>query len=249
MFNAFLGILSERGIEGAWIKQWKERIYAIRDERNGKQERETEADPTPTIIDAPEQETQTTPDLVFPKSAFHGIFEIYLEAVSGVNEVCDSYHFAVFKTLVGSIIGRGAYLYTGAEVYPNFYSCLIGDTGISRKTTALSMGRSVLERIDANVIRLNGLATPEGLIAKLTVPDTDDDEDDKKKEIITDEMQHRIDATSKHEGFRIMVSLSEYAGLLKKAKKSSSDGLIPFSDSNAPIFGISQGFEGFFSGS
>ena len=152
--------------------------------------------PTPTTIDAPEQETRTAPDLVFPGSAFHGIFEIYLEAVSGVNEVCDSYHFAVFKTLVGSIIGRGAYLYTGAKVYPNFYSCLIGDTGISRKTTALSMGRSVLERIDANVIRLNGLATPEGLIAKLTIPDEDGDD-----EGITPEMQDRLDATSEHEGF------------------------------------------------
>ena len=237
----FFGWLSEQGVDGTWITEWKRKIEAKWDERkdsnqpsrsrnNGISD-DAELDhssdaSTSLTIDAPEQEMRMAADLVFPKSAFHGIFEIYLEAVSGVNEVCDSYHFAVFKTLIGSIIGRGAYLYTGAEVYPNFYSCLIGDTGISRKTTALSMGHSVLERIDANVIRLNGLATPEGLIAKLTVPDTDDDKDDKKTEIITDEMQHRIDATSKHEGFRVMVSLSEYAGLLKKAKKSSSDGLI-----------------------
>jgi hypothetical protein len=178
---------------------------------------------TPTTIDAPEPETQTTPDLVFPKSAFRGVFEVYIEAVKGRNEVCDAYHFAILKSVIGSIIGRGAYLYTGSRIYPNFYTCLIGMTGISRKTTALSMGRDVLQRIDPNVITFNGLATPEGLIAKLTVPNEDDDDDEKFPDPT---LQPRIDATSEYEGFRALVGLSEYAALLKKAKKSSSDGLI-----------------------
>ena len=177
--------------------------------------------------DTQEEDTKPEPSatLPFPRSAFRGIFEMYLEAVKGRNEVCDAYHFAVLKTALGSIIGRGAYLYTGSRTYANFYSCLIGMTGISRKTTALGMGREVLERIDPNVITFGGLATPEGLIAKLTVDSTDDDED-KDGSLPNPTMQARIDATSEYEGFRAFVGLSEYAALLKKAKKSSSDGLI-----------------------
>jgi hypothetical protein len=171
------------------------------------------------------QEEDTKPELSatlpFPKNAFRGVFEVYLEAVKERNEVCNAYHFAVLKTMIGSIIGRGTYLYTGNHIYPNFYTCLIGPTGISRKTTALSMGCSMLLRTDPNVITFSNLATPEGLISKLVVPNEDDDE------LLSDPtMQARINATSETEGFRVLVGLSEYAALLKKAKKSSSDGLI-----------------------
>ena len=146
----------------------------------------------------------------FPENGIRGIFDVYITSMRGRNEICPSYHFGVLKTIIGASLGRSGYIYGARPLYPNFYSCLIGMTGISRKTTALFLGQDVLSQSDPTVIHLNGLATAEGLLSKLVTSN-----DDKV-----------MDSLSESEGIRAIIGLSEFASLLKKAKKLSGDGLI-----------------------
>ena len=165
--------------------------------------------------------------LIFPESAWRGVFEVYRRAVEGINEAPIAYSFAALKTIAGIIMGRTAHIYVGRRLYPNFFSCLVGPTGISRKSTAADLSiEEILANADPNVIYLAGLATSEGLISKLEVPSATADAEENDAPKLSLFMQARVDATSAYEGFRVIVSLAEYAALLKKAKKSSSDGLI-----------------------
>jgi hypothetical protein len=159
-------------------------------------------------------------DLVFPQEAWRGIFETYRQAQEGTTEAPAQYHFAVFKTIAGAIIGRSCYLWNGRYLYPNFYSVLIGPTKRSRKTTAMSRGETLLQDTDPLVIVLRGLATPEGLINRLQIPEAE--ELDGLPEI----EQQRAVSVSEHEGQRMLVCCNEFASLLRKAKKESSSGLI-----------------------
>ena len=192
--------------------------------------------PRRTQIAPPDVETKETEKdppakkpkgLAFPESAWRGVFEVYRRAVEGINEAPIAYSFAALKTIAGIVMGRTAYLYVGRRLYPNFFSCLVGPTGISRKSTAADLSiEEILANADPNVIYLAGLATSEGLISKLEVPSATADAEENDAPKLSLFMQARVDATSAYEGFRVMVSLAEYAALLKKAKKSSSDGLI-----------------------
>jgi len=157
---------------------------------------------------------------VFPQEAWRGIFETYRKAQEGTTEAPDQYHFAVFKTIAGAIIGRSCYLWNGRYLYPNFYTALIGPTKRSRKTTAMDRGEKLLQDTDPLVIVLRGLATPEGLINRLQIPEAEE------LEGLPEIEQQRTVSVSEHEGYRMLVYCNEFASLLKKAKKESSSGLI-----------------------
>lgn len=198
--------------------------------RNGEKHK-SRHNPSEAQVQAAPSEPSEEPQKIlkgppFPASAWRGVFEVYRRGVHGKNEVCDAYHFAMLKSVAGIIFGRTAYIYTGRYLYPNFYTCLIGTTGLSRKTTALDLGRTLLGNTDPNVISFSGLATPEGLLSKLQIPAPEDDAESNEAQKLSLFMQARIDATSSYEGFRALIGLSEYAALLKKSKKSASDGLI-----------------------
>jgi hypothetical protein len=158
--------------------------------------------------------------IVFPNEAWRGIFETYKQAQVGTTEAPDQYHFAVFKTIAGTIIGRSCYLWNGRYLYPNFYTVLIGPTKRSRKTTAMDRGETLLYDTDPLVITLRGLATPEGLISRLQIPEAED------LDGLPEIEQQRAVSGFEHEGYRMLVCCNEFASLLRKAKKESSSGLI-----------------------
>lgn len=170
------------------------------------------------------------PPIKFPHDvAWRGIFGIYREALKGTSEACDAYHFGVFATVAGIILGRSAYVCCGGNIYPNFYTCLIGRTGRTRKSTAMNRGRDLLKKADGNVIALSHLATPEGLI--LALAKVDPDVEVKKGVFLytpeeQDEINARNEATSELEGYRLLNTNDEFASILRKAKKNGSDGLI-----------------------
>lgn len=170
------------------------------------------------VEEKPKKESAS--DLFFPQEAWRGIFETYRQAQEGTTEAPDQYHFAVFKTIAGTIIGRSCYLWNGRYLYPNFYTVLIGPTRRSRKTTAMSRGEKLLQDTDPLVIILGGLATPEGLISKLQIPD------EKELDGLPEIEQQRAGSVYDHEGYRMLVCCNEFASLLTKAKKESSSGLI-----------------------
>lgn len=159
-------------------------------------------------------------DFVFPQEAWRGVFEKYRQAQEGTTEAPEQYHFAVFKTIAGAIIGRSCYFWNGRYSYPNFYTVLIGPTRRSRKTTAMDRGEKLLRDTDPFVIILRGLATPEGLISRLQIPEAEG------LDGLPEIEQQRVASVSEHEGYRMLVCCNEFASLLKKAKKESSSGLI-----------------------
>lgn len=163
---------------------------------------------------------ESASDLFFPQEAWRGIFEKYRQAQEGTTEASEQYHFAVFKTIAGVIIGRSCYLWNGRNVYPNFYTVLIGPTRRSRKTTAMDRGEKLLQDTDPLVIILRGLATPEGLISRLQIPEAEG------LDGLPEIEQQRVASVSEHEGYRMLVCCNEFASLLRKAKKESSSGLI-----------------------
>jgi 5S rRNA maturation endonuclease (ribonuclease M5) len=86
--------------------------------------------------------------IVFPELAWRGIFETYRKAQEGTTEAPEQYHFGVFKTVAGIIVGRTAHVWGGRKLFPNFYSVLIGPTTKSRKSTSANRGTSLLSDID-----------------------------------------------------------------------------------------------------
>jgi hypothetical protein len=159
-------------------------------------------------------------DFVFPQEAWRGVFEKYRQAQEGTTEAPEQYHFAVFKTIAGSILGRSCYVWNGRYLYPNFFTVLIGPTRRSRKTTAMDRGEKLLQDTDPLVIILRGLATPEGLISRLQIPEAEG------LDGLPEIEQQRVASVSEHEGYRMLVCCNEFASLLRKAKKESSSGLI-----------------------
>ena len=74
----------------------------------------------------------------FPTQALSGtLFHDYIEAYRGRNETCDAFHFAELLTIASFVAGRRVALDLGQKLYPNFYSVLVGEPGISRKTTSV----------------------------------------------------------------------------------------------------------------
>ena len=184
----------------------------------------------------------------FPEEIFANgsIFEKYRDAYIGRTEVCPAFHFAALKTVIGASLGRRVCLDGVRPLYPNFYTALIGQTGYSKKTTAMECGKAVLEMADSTVYSLSTLSTPEGLINAFVMPDgysmgmdLDDNIDIEAEENpnklkglanlfggIPKQLRDMIEQTEIDEGFRIIVTIDELAGLLKKAGKQSSEGLM-----------------------
>ena len=188
------------------------------------------------IIASRRSETQideTENYVPFPEDLLFDVFKPYAAAFQGKTEVPLAFHFAVLKTVIGASLGRRVYLNSSNPIYPNFYSVLIGETGIARKSTALRLGEKLLQDSDPSVQVLRALSTPEGLLQVFVPPPgyslgssvPDDSVDDLQP--INEQLEFMLDnAEPSVEGFRVLVSLDEFSYLLKKAAKSHGEGLI-----------------------
>ena len=93
----------------------------------------------------------------FPPQAFSGLFKDYLELVGSCTEAPSPYHWVTFLTMTGLLLGRNVFMRQPYPVYPNFYSLLIGRTGLGRKSTAMKCGeRELLGRVENNVTPVKG---------------------------------------------------------------------------------------------
>jgi 5S rRNA maturation endonuclease (ribonuclease M5) len=191
-----------------------------------------------TDTDIPQEQTTAKVEVIkpkketgigFPKEAWRGLFEIYRQAQKGTTEAPDQYHFGVFKTVAGIVVGRTAYLWNGRKLFPNFYTVLIGPTTQSRKSTAASRGTSLLSDLDENgemvgadplVLVLRGLSTSAGLIAHLRIPSLQQEEELDGLEL------KRALSTSLCEGYRALIVIDEFASLLRQAKKEYGSGIV-----------------------
>jgi len=135
----------------------------------------------------------------FPKEAWRGLFKEYRDLVGPSTEAPDEYHWAVFLTMVGLILGRNVCLMYPHPLYPNFFSALIGPTGISRKSTALRFGEQLLSKMSAEVETLHGVVSSEGIYQRL----------------------------SHKEGTRLLIYSDEFRSLIQVAKRSGTSDIIP----------------------
>lgn len=166
-------------------------------------------------------------------------FSLYIEAFKGKTEVCPAFHFATLLTTIGATIGRRAFYNGITPLYPNFFTCICGQTGASRKSTALALGAMTLENADRNVFQIEGLSTPEGLVRHFALPKGQEHGEPLNEYKDTapigidryiggDEalLDHMLQHSSAREGFRGLAVIDEMASLFKKANKAGSEGLL-----------------------
>ena len=73
-----------------------------------------------------------------------------------------AYAYATFLTLSGFTLGRRIYVERRVKLYPNFYTCLVGPSAESRKSTIMNFGVNTMD-----VDTVNTLTTVLGLIGIL----------------------------------------------------------------------------------
>jgi len=91
----------------------------------------------------------TPASLELPAIAWRGLFKDYLDMVAPTTEATDAFHYAAFLQVFGCTLGRRLHVYHAGRQFPNFYTCLIGRSGASRKDTSFKPGRDMLERLHA----------------------------------------------------------------------------------------------------
>ena len=130
-----------------------------------------EADKIIAAQQTKETETDETAKYVpFPDNLLFDVFKPYAAAFQGRTEVPIPFHFAVLKTVIGASLGRQVYLNAARPIYTNFYTVIVGETGVARKSTALRLGEQLLRDSDPAVRILRSLSTPEGLLQKFVPP-------------------------------------------------------------------------------
>lgn len=150
-----------------------------------------------------EQVIPTVPEL--PPIAWQGLFADYLDLVSETTEAADAFHYGTFCQILGCTLGRRLHIYHATRLYPNFYICLVGRSGLTRKDTCWSRAHSILLRLhaedggDTPLFRIvRGMRSYEGLLDELA--------GEKKVRLIL---------------------LGELLSLLAKAKQESLSNIIP----------------------
>jgi hypothetical protein len=115
----------------------------------------------------------TSPEL--PAIAWQGLFKDYLNMVAPTTEAADAFHYAAFLQVFGCTIGRRLNVYHAGRQYPNFYTCLVGRSGLTRKDTTWSRAEGVLNDLHAYseddasppFKSVRGLRSYEGLLDEL----------------------------------------------------------------------------------
>ena len=87
----------------------------------------------------------------------------YAERMARSTEANPAFHYASLLTVVGAAIGRRLYLPYNHKLFPNLYTCLVGASGLSRKSTAIRLALGTVEGIEY----LTGLSSMEGLLKRL----------------------------------------------------------------------------------
>jgi len=145
----------------------------------------------------------TLPDVVW-----RGIFSSYRELVGNCTEACDEYHFGTLATVIGTVIGRRVGGWYGRPVFPNFFTVLVGDTGVSRKSTAASLGLKLLKDMSIPLVHtIHSVSTAEGLLSHMGAFNPDED--------------------PPRDSWNNILHIDELATLLRKARQDFSSNLPP----------------------
>lgn len=128
-----------------------------------------------TITEKTLAKPTTTVSLELPAIAWRGLFKDYRDMVASTTEAADAFHYATFLQVFGCTIGRRLFVYHATRLYPNFFNCLVGRSGLTRKDTTWARGRVVLDALHAYseddpsppFKTLRGIRSYEGLLDEL----------------------------------------------------------------------------------
>lgn len=152
-------------------------------------------------------ETQGKPEVTTMSAiVYHGLSARFVDALHQSTEAPREFRLAAFLTVVGVLIGRQAWVTYSRPTYPNLFTLLIGETATARKSTvmafALDLMTTVVERTQAKVKPLYGLASVEGLAAAMKDGESPDP-------------------------YRVVIIEDELKSLLRKAQQKGVSNLIP----------------------
>jgi hypothetical protein len=99
-----------------------------------------------------------------PASAWDGLVGEYRDLVGPTTEAPDEFHFAAFMVSAGLLIGRRLRVHYGNPLYANLYSLMVGQTGVTRKTTSQRRASGLAADAGADFIDVPGLGSAEGLL-------------------------------------------------------------------------------------
>lgn len=108
--------------------------------------------------------------MILPNEVWQGLFDRYRDLMLPTTEAPECYHYVVFATVFGIALSRSSCVVYVEPLYPNFYVCLVGTTGLPRKGTATARGLALLREVDPKGDRANvvpGLGSAEGLFDAL----------------------------------------------------------------------------------
>lgn len=87
------------------------------------------------------------------------------------SEIADEFHLFVFMTMISALAGDKLYFKEGNDIiYPNLWTMLVGESGISRKSSAFRSAVKILAKT-GKVNLLASKGSPEGFFAELVEHD------------------------------------------------------------------------------
>lgn len=92
----------------------------------------------------------------------------FSDAVGHASNYPMAYVYAIFLAVSGHVIGRNAYLRYASNLYPNHYVCLVGDSGIHHKSTAINVGLEAMgDELLADHPPIRSVTTTQGLLVAM----------------------------------------------------------------------------------
>ena len=126
------------------------------------------------IKEEPEEQAGLPPTPKLPEGVWQGLFRDYRNLVAGTTEASDNYHFVCFAQTLGATLARRIHVYHARRLFPNFYTCLVGRTAITRKDTARYRAQRLLNDLhseenpeEPQFQILPGIGSAEGLLDAL----------------------------------------------------------------------------------
>src|SRR5439155_11243263 len=98
---------------------------------------------------------------LLPEIAWRGPFVDYRDAMAGVTEAPDAFHFAALWATAAACLRRHVFINYPRPLYPNAYLVTVGATGDTMKTTAMRLAGPLLPEHGVKVLR--GIGSAEAL--------------------------------------------------------------------------------------
>jgi putative DNA primase/helicase len=117
----------------------------------------------PTSNEEPRADTQ----IPFPESAWIGLFRLWRDELGECTDAPIENLWGAFLLATGMAIGRNRWICNPMPLYPNVYLLLLGDSGISRKSTVLGFAERLLKESGTDFKTLYGIVSTEGIIEPL----------------------------------------------------------------------------------